>query len=173
MKRVMLDTNIYENILKYLDDAYLKKLVERKHLIIYGNAIIRKELREISVPKKVTINKRLRSLRIVLLNLYDILTGNHTYEISQEMLSLAEKYFVAYRASGGIKSKKEILNDFIIVASATIHDIDIVVSEDNKTILAEEALAAYKLVNTLDLKRTPKFIGFKEFTKELRGVNLD
>ena len=173
MKRVLLDTNVYEHVLRHFSEAESQSLFRQSLLVFYGNAIVRRELREISAALKIESDRRVRSLRIVLLNLYDALNGEHVYSITSEMELLAEKYFVAYRMAGGIKSKSEILADFIIVACATSKNLDVVVSEDAKTMLSKEALSAYQLVNNLDAKRTPNFISFEEFKKVLRGVDLD
>jgi predicted nucleic acid-binding protein len=173
VKRVMLDTNVYEHVLRRFSEAELRSLFEQELMVFYGNAIVRKELRGIPAKLKIAVDRWLRSLRIVLLNLYDALNGAHVYGINPEMELLAEKYFVAYRMAGGIKSKSEILSDFIIVACATSKNLGVVVSEDAKTMLSREALSAYQLVNGLDAKRTPDFIGFKEFKEALRGVSLD
>lgn len=173
MKRIMLDTNVYEHMLRYFSEAELQSLFRQNLLVFYGNAIVRKELRGISAALKIAVDRRLRSLRIVLLNLYDGLNGEHAYSITVEMEVLAEKYFVAYRMAGGIKSKNEVLDDFTIVACASSKNLDVVVSEDAKTMLSKEALSAYRLVNSLDAKRTPDFISFEDFKELLRGVNLD
>ena len=51
--------------------------------------------------------------------------------------------------------------------------IDILVSNDNKTMSSEESEKAYKSVNEIKKFRTPDFIGFEEFKKMLRGVKFD
>ncbi len=173
MKRIMLDTNVYEHMLRYFSEAELQSIFTQNSLVFYGNEIVRKELREISAALKIAVDRRLRSLRIVLLNLYDELNGEHVYSVTAEMELLAEKYFVAYRMAGGIKPKEKVLDDFIIVACASLKNLDVIVSEDAKTMLSKDALSAYKLVNGLDSKRTPDFISFEGFKELLRGVNLD
>ncbi|MBI2137760.1 hypothetical protein HYU12_04555 [Candidatus Woesearchaeota archaeon] len=173
MKRVMLDTNIYEHILRHFSEGELQSLLGQNFIMLYGNEVVRMELREISTALKITVDKRLRSLRVILLSLYDSLNGKHVCAITNEMEAMAEKYYVAYRMAGGIKPKDKILNDFVIVACAASKNLDIVVSEDAKTMLSPEALSAYRLVNSLDSKRTPDFISFEDFKKALRGVNLD
>ena len=40
-------------------------------------------------------------------------------------------------------------------------DMDIVVSEDEKTMLTENAIHAYRLVNGIFKTRTPQFIGYE------------
>ena len=89
------------------------------------------------------------------------------------MSELADKYYRVYKVLDGNAIKKEIITDLIIVACASLHNLDIVVSEDNKTMLSEKTINAYKSVNTLERIRSPLFIGFKKFVSVLRGVNFD
>ena len=53
MKRVLLDTNIYGEIVKRGDTELVKRFVENRlsmNIAVYGNSVVRKELRD--VPKK-------------------------------------------------------------------------------------------------------------------------
>lgn len=173
MKRVLLDTNIYEFILKYLEKERIKRFIEKQILVIYGIDIIRKELRKIPSKKVGIAGGDITNIRIALLSLYDFFVGEHQYKITEDILDLADKYFVVYKTLGGFASKSDIITDLSIVACAALHDLDIVVSEDNKTMLSESAINAYKSVNSLEKIKIPKFIGFEEFKNMLRGVNLD
>ncbi len=47
------------------------------------------------------------------------------------------------------------------------YQIDVVVSEDNKSMLTENALKAYRIINALEKKKTPNFIGYLEFKRWL------
>ena len=173
MKRIMIDTNVYEFILKYVEKPLLETLVLQKQIIVYGNGIIRKELREIPRLKKELVDGQLKSLRNALLQLYDFMVGKHHYQITKQMEELADKYFIVYKTLGGFSTKKEIINDFKIVACASLNNLDIVVSQDIKTMLSDMALKSYKSVNELLGFKTPKFIKFKEFRNNLRGGKLD
>jgi len=106
MKRLLLDTNIYGELIFDRDFFKLKSSIEKKD-IVHGFKVVRDELRD--VPKKVKVEGK--NLRVGLLYLYD-----------------------------------KIYNDFLIVACACINQIDIVVSEDNKSMLIENARKAYDLV---------------------------
>lgn len=55
--------------------------------------------------------------------------------------------------------------NFLIVACASINELDIVVSEDNKTMLSEYAIRTYDTVNSLRSHRTPKFIHYEDFRR--------
>lgn len=162
VRRVLLDTNIYGLLVIDIDRLKMVNSIQSSELIIvYGNELIRKELRR--TPKESVMNGK--SFRISLLNLFDGLVGNHIYDITQETRDIAEKYYKAYRTLGGSKSKLKIIDDFIIIASATLHDLDIVVSEDKMSMLKESSLGAYELVNSILKKRTPDFIDYRKFRR--------
>ena len=160
MKRVMIDTNVYEFILKCIERNILENALLQKSIIFYGNNIIRKELRDIPKLKKDMINGKFKGLRSVLLELYDLVVGKHHYQITKQMEELADKYFTVYRTLGGFAFKKEIINDFKIVACASLNNLDILVS-------------SYKTVNEIFGFKTPNLIKFNEFRNILRGGKLD
>ena len=89
------------------------------------------------------------------------------------MEELAGKYFIVYKTFGGHAAKKEIENDFKIIACASLNNLDIVVSEDTKTMLSNAAISSYESVNKLFGFKTPQFIKFNEFRDKLRGGKLD
>lgn len=184
MKRLLADTNFYGLLAK--DPKRIEvvgSIKTNKNLLIYGFRIIRNELRD--VPKKIKIEGK--NLRIDLLSLYDEITGEHIIEFTDIAVKRADDYYKAYREFGGSKSKNEIINDFIenayifgnarkfsifdivIVACASLKSFDIIVSNDERSMLAENAIRAYKLVNSVISKRTPRFISYEKFRMILRG----
>ena len=169
----MIDTNVYEFILKYIEKSLLETILLQKHIIFYGNGIIRGELRNIPRLKKEIVDGQTKSLRNLLLQLYDVMVGKHHYQITKQMEELADKYFIVYKTFGGSATNKEIEDDFRIVACASLNNLDIVVSEDAKTMLSDAAINSYESVNKLFGFKTPKFIKFNEFRNRLRGGNLD
>jgi len=161
MKRLILDTNIYgEMIFDGSFPTFKENIKER--VIIHGFRVVRDELRD--VPKSSKIQGR--NMRIGLLHIYDEIIKKE-YEITPEMEKLSEEYYNYYRQLGSIHSYDKIHNDFLVVACATLNQIDIVVSEDNKTLLVENALKSYDAVNTELNKKTPNFIGYLEFKRWL------
>lgn len=159
MKRILSDTNIYELILKEFEIEQLRKAKEKRPVIFYGVDIIRKELRSIPKGRRETVRNELVKLRNALLSIYDILVDNHVYKTDTKTSRIAEDYYIAYAVLKGKAPKDEIINDFKIVATASLHNIDILVSEDNKTMLAEKSLKAYNSVNDVHKLRSPNFIG--------------
>lgn|SRR3989338_1547412 len=138
MKRIILDTNIYGLIV--IDKDRLKiinNILNDSEIKICGSGVIRKELR--NTPKGLVDGINLRN---DLLRLFDQLT-RYSYEITPEMRKMAENYLIIYGKLGGRASKQDVMNDFLIVACASSHDMDI--------------------VNSLLKKKTPNFINYKNF----------
>ncbi len=166
MLRVIFDTNIYGLIIKEDDAAELeRKIIAEKEFIVYSYGPIREELR--AIPK---ISKLSKKTRIVLLSLYDRITGNHFLENAIKITNLAKKYYDFYRNAGGIYGwDTSIRIDFMIVACASFHGLDIIYSEDSKTLVGKHALKAYKHINLKENLRTPEFLKYADLLKKFRG----
>lgn len=155
--RAMLDTNTYE-ILYKKDLQQILNLIESNCLIVYGCKVIRNELR--NIPKTLSIEGK--SYRQIMLAIYDKLTKNHDYPVESLAETLAHEYWKAYK--GGVP-KRKIFPDFLIVAISTIHRLDIIVSEDEKTMKSRPAINAYTQVNSQKELQTPRFIKIEELAK--------
>ncbi|MBS3156592.1 hypothetical protein J4442_00265 [Candidatus Woesearchaeota archaeon] len=143
MLRVIFDTNIYGLLVEEKNiDIIGKRIADDKEFVIYGFKLIRKELRD--VPKGEKLGKL--KTRNLILTLYDKLTEGRYLENSIEIDKLALKFYNAYREFGGIKNwnKSNINIDFTLVACATFYKLDVVISDDSKTLLSKPALKAYK-----------------------------
>jgi len=163
MKKIILDTNIYGELVKETDLLKIKDRIKGKEDIIYGVDIIRMELRD--TPRGVRLSNK--NLRISLLSLYDEFVGKHTIQLNEEMIKTAEKYYKGYKEFGGVRPMKDIINDFYIVACASRKEMNIVVTNDNCTMLGELSVKAYKLVNEILNLRTPEFWGYSSFKRWL------
>jgi len=139
------------------------QLHDKQIFIVYGCNVIRRELRE--TPKK--IRSAGKNLRIDLLNTYDGLV-RETYDITPEIQKLADQYYGLYREFGGSLALDDIKTDFLIVACASLHNLDIVVSDDKRTLLIENALKAYTHVNSIRELKNPTFIGYDILKKEIK-----
>ena len=162
MKRILPDTNIFGELVIDPDIGKIKEHFEKskEKLIIYGLGLIRNELRATPKPSKVEG----KNLRVALLSLYDYFVKDHELKFDiEELDKIAGDYYNAYRSFGGSKSKKVMVNDFIIVACASKNNLDIVVSNDNITMLTENAIKAYDEINKILNLKTPKFIDYKDF----------
>ena len=167
MKRELLDSNIYGKIIENMDIDYILNKLPNSKIIVYGSDVIRKELRD--TPKEkimISQNKKIK-IRILLLNLYDFIIKNHQLKTTDIVKDIANAYFIAYKKFGGIKAKEDIINDFLIVSTATTNKLDVVYSEDNKTMLGKEAIKSYELVNSIKKLKTPNFKSYEEFKNEI------
>lgn len=166
MLRVLFDTNIYGNLAEEPDrQATEDKIKAEKDFIVYNFPLIRKEIR--SIPKTT---KASRKARILLLNMYDRITGDHFLKNSIVVTNLAKKYFDHYRNLGGTYGwDTNIRIDFMIVACASFHGLDIVYSDDQRTMIGKEALKAYRHINIKENIRTPDFLHYGDLLEKFRG----
>lgn len=167
MKRVILDTNIYGKIIEKREVDFILSNLQKGSIIIYGSDVIRKELRDTSKEKIMLEQNKKIKIRLLLLNIYDFIIKNHQLKTTDSVKELAEAYYAAYKKFGGIKIKEEILNDFIIVSTAAVNNLDVVYSEDNKTMLSKEAINCYELVNEIKKLKMPKFKSYEEFKNDI------
>jgi len=167
MKRVILDTNIYGRIIERGDVDFVLNNLPASCIIIYGSDIIRKELRDTPKEKIMIAENKKMKIRLLLLSLYDFTVKNHQLKTTSAVKELAEAYYIAYKKFGSLKSSKGIINDFTIVSTATINKLDVVYSEDNKTMLGQYALNSYELVNRIKKLKTPLFKSYEEFKNEI------
>jgi len=159
--RVMLDTNIYGFIAVEKNPADILERIATSNAVVCGSTVIRGELRD--TPKKKVVGRR--KLRLRLLSSYDLLVSDkRNYDVNELIQKIAAEYNENYKGSS---SWKELENDFLIVATASFHGLDLVVSEDEKTMKSAEAIKAYEKVNKKYELRNPEFIGFQAFKESL------
>lgn len=163
MKRILLDTNVYG---KLVEDTFIFPLLldrkKRNDIIVYGTDIVRKELR--AIPKKAK-DKNGQQIRLYALYVYDslITKENHNLRLNNFIETLAQLYLKEYKLNGGGVGESEIKNDFLIIACATLHNLDIVISDDKRTMLSTAALTAYKKVNQKQGFQNPNYIQYNVF----------
>ena len=145
LKRILLDISIYGRLI--YEPEVLEKIGEKykEEFIIYGCSIIRKELKD--TPKHIMHGKR--KTQIELLNVYDsfIIKWNHDLKDNKLVEGLSLDYFSEYKKNKGTFSQDSIKNDFIIIATATIYQLEIIISNDRRTMFSNNAIESYKKVN--------------------------
>ncbi len=170
MKRLLLDTNIYGLIVKNTEGPQFEESIKKIGVIIYGCSVVRKELRDTPKNNRVLTENGIRSVRILLLNLYDTVTKNHEIIIDEKTQQLANKYLQQYTNFTGKTSLYHLKNDFLLIACASLNNLDIVVSEDHKTLLSNDAIQSYKQVNEKENIILPFIITYEELKKMFRRL---
>ena len=163
----MLTFNIYGFLIKEPDAGVIeRKIREDKEFKVYGYQPIRKEIA--AIPKVTKLSKK---TRILLLELYDRITGDHFLKDSIKITHLAKQYYDHYRSIGGIYGwDTSIRVDFMIVACASFYGLDIVYSADSKTLLGKESLKAYKHINLKENLRSPDFLKYDDLLNKFRSL---
>ena len=147
MIHVLLDTNIYGLLIEDPNHIGLAhRIAGDRNLLIHNFRLIRNELRRI--PK--------------ILPLYDRLVSRTVIQATREIDELAAKYFDQYKAESGRQGKKKMLNDFKIVACASLKRFDLIFTEDRKTMQHALAVKAYRTVNLRRNLRTPQFYSYRD-----------
>ena len=162
--RVIFDTNIYGFLIKEKDSDVLEdKIILSDNIIVYGFDIIRKELR--NVPK---ISKQTKHARITLLNLYDSITDNHVIRRNKTIINLASEYYsLGKDFFGSFTSTKA---DLMIIACASMFNIDIIYSNDKKAFHSKRAKTIYKRINNSRGIKTPNFLDYQELLELVRSL---
>ncbi len=165
--RVIFDTNIYGLLATEPDGLELQERIQsEKDFIVYGYAPIRRELRNISTTSKLS-----RRNRLFLLHLYDAITGSRLLPNSTAVNHLAKKYYDYYlHLGGGYAWETSIRIDFLLVACASMHQLDVVYSNDAKTLMNKTALKTYAHINRKENKPTPRFVKYEELIEKFRKL---
>jgi len=160
-KRVILDTSVYGRLIEEFDIINKIVILIPEKFVIYGNKIIRNELRAVSKKERIGTESK----RKLVLGIYDLFVRkeHHVLKITDLIEIIANKYYVEYNKLKGGYSYDSIINDFKIIACASLHNLDIVVSHDTKSMLGQKAIKAYETVNKSYQIRTPELIEYQKF----------
>ena len=153
--KVIVDTNVYDYIA--LEKVELvEKIIDK--LEIYDFNLIKKEIK--NTPKNKLFDNG-DKIRKMLLEVYGEIVSNKSITLNTKIKNLANDYFGEYLKMGGKKSKKNLINDFEIVACASLFGLDVIISNDDKTMKNKISKKSYKIINLKNQLRTPQFIDFK------------
>lgn len=156
-KRILLDTNVYGKIMDLPNSLEFASMINKSQFTVCGSTVIREELRDIP-KKKIIKNVKLRKLALEIYD--DVVDEKRNYSVTELVKTLAQEYNKNYL---GTRSWKELEKDFLIVATASLHATDLVVSNDEKTLTSQDAIKAYQISNKKFELLTPRFIKFEEF----------
>ena len=101
-------------------------------------------------------------VRINCLKIYDEIVKGHDLSVTELCEDLALKY---YKEINPVKPFKKIRNDLLLAALATFYELDLVISEDRKTLVSKEFVKAFEKVNNRNNLNTPDFYSLKNFYK--------
>ncbi len=147
MFSVLFDTNIYGKIFEDPQGIELiRRITKDTGFIVHNFRLIHNELRK--APK--------------IIPLYNELVAKRVIDESKQVVSLAQAYFQSYKLYEGRQGLTHIINDFKIVACASILGCDIIFSNDEKTMKNPIARKAYALVNLKHGLRTPIFYTYSD-----------
>lgn len=170
MKRLLLDTNIYGLVIENKEGPQFEESIKKIGLIIYGCTIVRKELRDTPKQNQMLTENGMRSLRMLLLSFYDAITKSREIILDDKTQQLANKYLRRFAELTGKTALDHLKNDFLLIACASLNNLDIVVSEDHKTLLSNESIQSYKQVNEKEKIILPFIITYEELKKMLKRL---
>jgi predicted nucleic acid-binding protein len=152
VNRVIFDTNIYGFLVKEKTIGEIEpKIVHNDNLLVYGCSVVRKEIRKTGQGQA----------RNALLMLYDHITKERKVDVSTETEKLAEEYYQEAKSLGRIQSLSDLWDDLLIVAAASLNDMDIVFTGDEKTMRNDTNVKAYGIVNIRRGLRSPTFYSYE------------
>lgn len=162
MRELMFDTSVYGELVD--DDLALSKIVKHVNslFLVYGSSTVRKELEE---TPAVTLVSRGRfkglNLRELLLWLYRLFVEESGGEVKSNDLTevVALRYLLEYNGRG---KSGQMLNDFRIVAAASLQKLSLFVSADKKQI-SKRCVAVYVAVNAHYQLELPELAPFSDF----------
>lgn len=159
--KVVFDTNIYDFLIT--ESELSEKII--KKFKIYNFSVVKEEIEKTPLNK---IDPRVSDTKIrdLLIQTYNLIVTENPIGEDKMIKDLSEEYFNKYKERGGTKVKKTIINDFKIVAFASLYNLDVVISNDDKTMKHKISKRAYDIVNLKYDLRTPNFIDFKTLKED-------
>lgn len=162
MKELMLDTSVYGELVD--DDLALSKIVKHVNrlFLVYGSSTVRKELEGTPAITLVSRGKfKGLNLRELLLWLYRLFVEESGGEIrSSDLIEVvALRYLLEYKSKG---KSGQMLNDFRIVAAASLQKLRLFISADKRQI-SNHCIAVYVAVNAHYQLELPVLVPFNDF----------
>jgi len=158
--RALLDTCIFGIIFKDAEkDKVADLLIKSRHLFyVYAYK-----------PIRIEIRKNTHESRALLLKLYDSITKNELKH-TQEIENIAIEYYQELKSNFPKRTRtfETIQIDLRIVAAAALNNLDIICTQDKKSMSSDNFKRAYDIVNTRRTLRTPNFISYEELKIALK-----
>ncbi|MBI5347539.1 MAG: PIN domain-containing protein [Candidatus Aenigmarchaeota archaeon] len=153
---ILIDTSVY---IGAAEDSSIEKLLEdiSEKFFVQSCDIVEREINSSSEFLRRTDRKE-ESEKLKLI--YEKIRKG-TIRTSERISNLAQEY---HKEAGRLSKQqhKDIKNDFLIVASASVAGVKKVLSFNRKTMAAGSMVAVYQLVNGRYNYKTPAFLTTKE-----------
>lgn len=176
MMPMVFDSSVYGELA--LDVPFLEKV--SKHVntafAVLGSEVVWEELQNTPVGKKIREGKfKGMSLREFLTTAYTLITRRSENLLKTDLVEIvAAKYYVVYAkeaAKAGVAKKaSKLLNDFRIVASASLRGADFLVTADIASMLNADAVKAYVVVNGVFQLKTPVLFAYGDFKRRFSEI---
>ncbi len=157
---ILIDTSVY---IAAIADDQLEKLLEElsQKIFIQSCDVVEVEIQDSSEHLRRT-NRKQQAEELKLI--YNKIREG-TITTTPRIVNLAREYHEESDLSK--KQQKDIENDFLIVASASVGGIKTIMSFNRKTMASEEMRKVYNIVNTRSNCITPVFITTREELSKL------
>ena len=157
---ILLDTSMY---IAAAQDVELEKLLEElsQKVFIQSCDVVEKEIhRSSEFLRKTDRKQQAEELKLIYGKIH---RGNIT--TTERIINLAEQY---HQTADLSKDKhRDIENDFLIVASASVGSVKTILSLNRKTMASEEMKKIYNIVNSRNKYITPVFLTTREELSKL------
>ena len=152
---ILIDTSLY---IAAVQDIELEKLLEglSQKAFIQSCDVIEEEIHDSSEFLRRTNRKQqAEKLRLI----YDKVHKGNIGK-TERIFNLAKEYHKSAELSK--KQDKDIKNDFLIVASASVAGVETILSLNRKTMASEEMVKIYNTINPRNKYRAPIFLTARE-----------
>ena len=162
MRELMFDTSVYGELVD--DESALIRIGEQVNVsfFVFGSSTVRQELEETPAITLVSRGKfKGLNLRELLLRVYRLFVEESGGEVLAT--DLVEVLALRYRLECKSSSMgKQMLNDFRVVASASLHNVGLFVSADKRQV-SKGYSAVYLAVNITYQMETPELVLYADF----------
>ncbi len=176
MMSIVFDSSVYGELA--LDESFLKQVSRQVNasFAVIGSEVVEEELQNTPADKKIKEGKfKGMSLKEFLTTAYKLVVRRSETLLKTDLVEIvAARYYVVYAKkaakTGFAKQQGKLLNDFRIVASASLRGADFLVTADVSSMLNAEAVAAYRIVNGVFQLKTPVLLAYGDFKRRFSEI---
>ncbi|MBI2144164.1 hypothetical protein HYU17_03375 [Candidatus Woesearchaeota archaeon] len=176
MITMVFDSSVYGELA--LDWSFLNEVSGHVNasFAVFGSEVVEGELQNTPDSKKIKEGKfKGMSLKVFLTTAYKLVTRRSETLSKTDLVEIvAARYYVFYSKeaakTGLAKKEGKLLNDFRIVASASLAGAGFLVTADSSSMLNADAVKAYKVVNGVFQLKTPVFLAYSDFKRKFSEI---